>query len=157
MNFVQLFLRKTYPPTSPLIQRAPMTERGTDFVQIEELTKVLDHSENEAVIVRKDVPIRARLRFEFSADANLSPSIEAITYRDKLCKSYREPMFMLFGNVLRSLESMQHGTDIIARSNAKEWEVEYISDELQDIYGVVKLPKGTSRAKVNIRVFASKR
>jgi hypothetical protein len=127
---------------------------GGRYVQIAELTQELVRREDEATLVKGDVPTGARLRFEFTADVPVDMSLEAITFREKVFRTYRSAVFMPFGGVVRSLDNMiRDGPDTIACRKASEWSLEYTSDEVQDLFAVARLPRGVSRAKVSIRMF----
>jgi hypothetical protein len=133
------------------------TIEGEGYVQIEELTKDLDRRESEAVIIRADVDRGEKVRVEFLSDFPIDMSIKGLTYRKKVNRATRSS-FTEFGTAVSILDHfLGDDMDIIDHVNATKWRKDYTSDELQDIHASASLPKGISRAKVNIRISVHQR
>lgn len=124
----------------------------TEYFNARELTKELDQNDNEAMIIMEDVPEGARVLARFESDVPVDLSIRTVNNRRKLNDSVRRSSLFPERPIGFDAEDWKDEGMVVLHEQAKTWSQEYKTDEPGDVQTVAVLPRGTSRAKVTIKV-----
>ncbi len=127
-------------------------ENVTEYFNARELTKDLDQSDNEAMIIIEDVSEGVRIMAIFESDVPVDLSIRTVTNRRKLNDSVRRSFPFPERSIGFDADDWKDEGMVVLHEQAKKWVQEYKTDELEDVQMVAVLPRGTPKAKVTIRV-----
>ena len=123
-----------------------------EYFNAREFTKELDQNDNEAMIIMEDVSGGAMILARFESDVPVDLSIRTVTNRRKLNDSVRRSSLFPERPIGFDAEDWKDEGMVVLHAQAKTWAQEYKTDELGDVQMVAVLPRGTSRAKVTIKV-----